>query len=129
MKIVVACPIRISTGEENRRAQEYIRAVKAMGHEVFSYWDTLQEACPTGADILEKHLQAVRECEELHVFWKESSRGTHWEVGTAVALNKRIVIVGIEGEMPTGQSYLTALCQRPEVDWRVEGIPRPEIIG
>ena len=135
MKIVIACPIRLSQhqdiGEQvgrvlaHNHVEDYIKSLRNEGHEVFSYWDTKMEVCPTGADILEAHLQAVRACDELHVFWSEKSRGVHWEVGTAVALGKKIIIVGLLGRLEPGQSYLKALCQRPEVEWRVPEIQRP----
>lgn len=126
MKIVVACPVRFADGKVNTDASLYIARLQAAGHDVFSYWDTLMDSDPTGSDILERHLQATRECDEFHVFWSEKSRGVHWETGVAVALNKKIVIVDVYDWSPVGQSYLTALCQRPEVEWRVEKLPRPE---
>jgi hypothetical protein len=128
MKVVLACPIRDSSGGDNQQAKDYIAELKQQGHDVFSYWDTDMADCPTGANILETHLKAVRECEEFHVFWSEKSRGVHWETATAVALDKKIVIVELYSMSPEGQSYLRALCQRPEVEWRVKDIPRPAIV-
>lgn len=125
MKIVICCPIRLADKSQNQEALDYIARLKSEGHEVFSYWDTLMEACPTGADILNRHLEAVQNADEVHVFWTNNSTGTHFEIGTAVAMNKKIVIVRCYDPVLPGQSYLKALCTRPNVVWRESSIPRP----
>lgn len=109
-KIVVVCSIRaLPTPEHTTEVQTYITGLRAAGHEVFSYWDTEMGECPTGAGILFPHLEAIRACDAVHLFWDDASRGSHFELGTAVALWKPLVFLRLYAGLPAGQSYVKAL--------------------
>jgi hypothetical protein len=111
MKIVVICPVRAAEPGRTLLIKAHIAGLRDEGHTVFSYWDTPMEACPTGAEILFGHLGAMVDADVVHVFWDETSRGCHFELGTAVALNKFLVIKRIYGKLPEGQSYMRALLE------------------
>lgn len=65
--------------------------------------------CPTGQQICEVHLAAMRAADEVHVIWDVDSKGSHFDLGMAYALGKPIV--GVETLQPDtpGKSYWKAV--------------------
>jgi hypothetical protein len=51
----------------------------------------------------------MHEADEVHVFWDVESFGSHFDLGMAYALNKRIVPVSCERIDPPAKSYWKAV--------------------
>ena len=67
---------------------------------------------PTGAAICITHLAAMRDADEVHVFWDVESYGSHFDLGMAYALKKRIVPVSCERIDKPRKSYWKAVINR-----------------
>ena len=53
----------------------------------------------------------MRKCDEVHVLWNPGSSGSHFDLGMAIALDKKIVPVEISGEDNEGKSYWKVMNQ------------------
>jgi hypothetical protein len=54
----------------------------------------------------------MREADEVHVFWDVESFGSHFDLGMAYALGKRIVPISCTLVDPPGKSYWKAVINR-----------------
>lgn len=79
------------------------------GHKVYApHRDTNQMAL--GYEICKQNMQGIIEADEVHIFYSSKSQGTHFDMGVAFALNKKIVIV--ENELLTdGKSFQKMLTE------------------
>jgi len=90
MRIFVICPVREITDKEHRDIEHYVAQLEASGATV--HWperDTNQnDAC--GLAICEQNRKAIVDAEEIHIWWKPSSKGSLFDCGIAFGLGKRI---------------------------------------
>lgn len=100
-----------------RNADPFIRAacenhcvhLETMGHRVhFPPRDAPQDD-PTGSNICKIHRDAMLLCNEVHVMWDESSKGSHFDLGMAYGLGKKIVPIKLFGFDSPGKSYWKAV--------------------
>jgi hypothetical protein len=82
------------------------------GHGVHFPPDDAPQDDPTGAAICATHLAAMREADEVHVFWDVDSFGSHFDLGMAYALGKRIIPISCERNDNPGKSYWKAVISR-----------------
>ena len=64
--------------------------------------DTDQDAL--GIEICHQNARAISKANEVHIFYNSKSQGTHFDMGVAFALLKKIVVVKNEG-FGEGKSY------------------------
>lgn len=70
----------------------YVWELEKKGYKVFfPSRDAPQNASEPA--ILKANLDAIRDCDEVHVFWDGSSHGTMFDLGSAYALGKPIIIM------------------------------------
>ena len=91
-RIYILCPVRGVSAEQKQEIEDYIEKLKAEGNRIHSFQDVNQDD-PTGYGIVVGHLKGMEECDEVHIFWDVSSSGSHCDLGMALALRKRIVLV------------------------------------
>lgn len=105
--IYVICLVTQSTVESLNAQALYVKSLEAEGHHVFyPARDTDQEA---GAwDINRQNLEAIRDADEVHVFYSQTSHGVHFDLGMAFALDKPIKVVS-EQPVVGRASYLQLL--------------------
>ena len=103
----ILCPVRNVSDEQKEQIEKYIEQLEADGHTVHSYQDVNQDD-PTGYGIVMGHLAGMKACDEVHVFWDVKSSGSHCDLGMALALDKRIVLVECF-EDNEGKSYWKAM--------------------
>jgi nucleoside 2-deoxyribosyltransferase len=95
MKIFVICSVRIATPEYRKMLEDYVFVLEKDGHIVhLPHRDTNQEA--TEFDINNRNMQAIKESDEVHIFYSSESLGTHFDMGVAFALNKKIKVIQSE---------------------------------
>lgn len=86
---------------------EYLKTLK--GEEVyFPPRDAPQES-KTGYEIVMSELNAIKDCNRVDIFWDVNSKGSHFDLGMAIALGKEIKLVenfGVEGNE---KSYLKVM--------------------
>lgn len=102
-KVFLICSVRNAPPEYLRRQEGYVTILESEGARVhYPPRDTDQSAC--GLDICRQNAQAICEADEVHVFYRAESQGTHFDLGVAFALGKPLVVVGNE-EYGPGKSY------------------------
>lgn len=110
MNIYIICAVRNATPERVAGIRGYAQELRDKGHHVHFPPDDAPQEDPTGEAICSTHLAAMKSADEVHVFWDVKSSGSHFDLGMAYALDKRIVPVACE--LPDGpeKSYWKVMC-------------------
>jgi nucleoside 2-deoxyribosyltransferase len=86
VNIYLICPVRNS----ELRFDIYVASLEWEGHKVhYPHRDAPQDD-PTGAEICAVHLAAMKAADAVHVMWDINSKGSHFDLGMAYALDKPI---------------------------------------
>jgi len=110
MKIFVICTVRGASEEYKKKLEDYVKSLEDKGNIVhLPHRDTNQDA--NGIDICMQNAIAIKEANEVHIFYNNSSQGTHFDMGVSFALGKKIIIVENE-EVSIGKSF-----QRMLIEW------------
>ncbi|MFW6311363.1 MAG: nucleoside 2-deoxyribosyltransferase [Nanoarchaeota archaeon] len=92
MKIFIICTVRGASEEYKKRLEDYVSKLESEGHEVhLPHRDTNQKA--SGYEICTQNSRAIAQSHEVHIFYNPDSQGTHFDMGTAFAYGKKIVVV------------------------------------
>jgi len=94
--------------EEKRTIDNYVFNLEKDGYEVFlPYRDAPQEnqIC---CKIVVPEVKAISESDEVHIFWNETSKGSHFDLGIAFYLKKPLVLIN-NPEDVEGKSYLKVI--------------------
>ena len=110
-KIFIICTVRNATPEYIERLEAYVSKLEELGNDVYApHRDTDQQMM--GYDICSHNFEAMKNAEEVHIFYNPNSQGTHFDMGMAFALGKKITIVENE-PLTEGKSF-----QRMLVEWQ-----------
>lgn len=91
-KIFIICPVREANESINQKLTDYVDSLEEEGNAVhLPKRDTNQDG--TSTEICMTNRQAIIEADEVHVFYSAASTGTHFDMGVAYALGKKIVLV------------------------------------
>lgn len=102
-KIFIICTVRGASQEYKVKLENYVFEQEEQGVDVhLPHRDTNQNA--KGYEICHENAVAIAEANEVHIFYNKESQGTHFDMGVAFALGKRLVIVENE-EIGEGKSY------------------------
>lgn len=110
-KVFIICSVRGASEEYKHKLESYVANLESQGIKVhLPHRDTNQNA--TGLEICTENMKAIMGADEVHIFYSSKSQGTHFDMGVAFALGKKIIIVENEvyGE---GKSYPKML-----VEWQ-----------
>lgn len=105
MNIYIICAVRNALPERVAEIRAYAEAKRAEGHHVHFPPDDVPQEDSTGEAICRMHLSAMEITDEVHVFWDVESKGSHFDLGMAYALCKRVVPVSCERPDGPGKSY------------------------
>lgn len=105
MNIYLICPVRNAAPEATELAADYVTALETQGHEVFFPMRNVDQHRWPVEKIIETEIEAIKTCDEVHIFWENSSRGSHFDLGAALALGKRIKLVHSFTTGQQGKSY------------------------
>jgi hypothetical protein len=98
MKIFIICPVRSGTP---KAVEEYVAKLEKEGHQVhFPPRDTNQSD-RIGISILGQNVSAIRNADEVHMWYDAASEGSHFDFGVTFALNKPLKIINPEAIQPT----------------------------
>lgn len=101
--IFIICSVRDADDEYRFKLEQYVKQLEIDGHYVhLPHRDTNQNS--TEFEICQQNTNAIRYADEVHVFYNKRSQGTHFDLGTSFALNKKIVVVENE-EYGEGKSF------------------------
>ncbi len=110
-KVFIICTIRSATQEYLNKLEAYVSDLESNGIKVYApHRDTNQMVL--GYEICKQNMQGIIDADEVHIFYNSKSQGTHFDMGVAFALNKKIVIIENE-ELIEGKSF-----QRMLVEWQ-----------
>ncbi|HQJ73753.1 MAG TPA: nucleoside 2-deoxyribosyltransferase [Candidatus Dojkabacteria bacterium] len=113
-KIFIICSVRGASPEYREKLESYVEDLEKRGCKVhLPHRDTNQQA--RGYDICKQNMEAIRQADEVHIFYSSASQGTHFDMGVAFALGKPIVVVENE-EYGEGKSYSRMLAEWGEAD-------------
>jgi len=92
MKIFIICSVREADQEYKNKIMGYALELKLKGHNVYvPFIDTDQSS--KGLTICWHNREAIKDADEVHIFYKSKSQGTHFDMGVAYALNKKIKVI------------------------------------
>jgi len=104
MDIFIICTVRGATDEYKKELEDYVAELEAQGHKVhLPHRDTNQDG--RGIDICKENATAIFNAHQVHIFYNELSQGTHFDMGVAFALAKRIKVIKNAEIIPAGKSY------------------------
>lgn len=102
-KVFIICTVRGASAEYKETLERYAQSLENMGISVhLPHCDTNQNA--KSIDICQENANAIKESDEVHIFYSSTSQGTQFDMGVAFAYNKPIVVVQNE-EYGNGKSY------------------------
>lgn len=103
MNIYIICSVRNASKETRDKLEAYTLFLEKQGHTVhLPHRDTNQTG--KGIEICTENCNATLVADEIHVFYDKNSTGSHFDLGMAFALNKKIVIIE-NGELTEGKSF------------------------
>ena len=103
MKIYIICSVRDATKEYQKMLEKYVQDLEDQQYEVhLPHRDTKQNA--KGYNICKQNMDAIIWASEIHIFYNSKSQGSHFDLGMAFILNKKIVIIENE-EFGKGKSF------------------------
>jgi nucleoside 2-deoxyribosyltransferase len=92
MNIFIICTVRNATKEYQDKLNHYVSELEASGHKVhLPHRDTDQTE--TGINICRQNRMAILKADEIHAFYNTNSQGTHFDLGMAFAMSKKIRII------------------------------------
>jgi len=104
MKIFIIGSVRDATRENQIMMEDYVDFLEHHGHQVhLPKRDTKQDAC--GYDICTENMEAIKYADEVHIFYNSDSQGSHFDMGVAFALHKKIVVIENENYDPNTKSF------------------------
>lgn len=110
MKVFIICTIRSATQEYLNKLEDYVFNLESNSVKVYApHRDTNQMAL--GYEICKQNMQGIIDADEVHIFYNSKSQGTHFDMGMAFSLGKKIVIVENE-PLTDGKSF-----QRMLFEW------------
>lgn len=111
-KIFIICSVRGASEEYREGLESYVEQLEERGYKVhLPHRDTNQQG--RGIEICKQNMEAIKEADEVHIFYNHTSQGTHFDMGVAFALDKDIVVVQNE-EYGEGKSYPRMLAEWEE---------------
>jgi len=106
MKFYIICPVRKITPEQINEQGEYVAKLEKEGFEVFYPPRDAPQESKTGYEIVMAELNAIKDCDEVHIFWDINSNGSHFDLGMVIALEKKIKIVKLYQPDVQEKSYM-----------------------
>lgn len=109
MKIHLICPVRNVTNEQQEEIDRYCDEKIAHGYEVHNPKYAVNQDDETGYNICKGHLDSMISANIIAVFWDENSKGSHFDLGMAFALGKKVELVKVYQPDNKGKSYVKVM--------------------
>ncbi|HII15188.1 MAG TPA: hypothetical protein HA362_02650 [Nanoarchaeota archaeon] len=92
-RVFLICPVRNITGDEQKFLHGYIADLESRGYKVhYPPRDTNQNDS-VGMNICAENRDAIRNADEVHVYWNAGSSGSGFDLGMAFMLGKPIKLI------------------------------------
>lgn len=92
-KVFMICPVRIITKEVYQILQKYKMELEQRGYRVHFPPDDTNQLDPVGLAICSQNRAAIRDADEIHIYWNPGSEGSRFDLGMAFMLEKPIRII------------------------------------
>ena len=103
MRIFLIGSVRNATEAQRSALEGHVARLEVDGHMVhLPHRDTNQKA--TGIQICRQNRAEIEAADEVHLFYTKGSQGTHFDMGMAFALGKRLRVIKNVAYGP-GKSY------------------------
>jgi nucleoside 2-deoxyribosyltransferase len=93
MRIYIICPVRKQSKNQKINIEKYVKEQEEKGNFIFYPKRDAPQEDKTGYNIVKSEIDAIRQCDEVHIFWDIKSSGSHFDLGAAIALNKKLVLI------------------------------------
>lgn len=120
MKIFLICPVRNASDEQITKMNQYIVTLERRGHTVFypARDNPHEHTDSVGYTICSVNVNAIKNSDEIHIFWDSKSRGSLFDLGAAFALDKKLVIANsCEVETTDNKSFANMI-----MSWNNKGV-------
>ena len=92
MNVFIIGAVRDASPEFKLSLELHVKELEQNGHKVhLPHRDTKQDA--KGIDICRQNIQAIKDADEVHLFYRPDSQGSHFDMGVAFALNKPLKVI------------------------------------
>lgn len=109
MKVHLICPVRNVTEEQQKEIDNYCYNMNSMGHTCHNPKYAVNQDDETGYNICRGHLDSMREADLIAVFWDVNSKGSHFDLGMAFALGKKVELIKVYQPDNEGKSYVKVM--------------------
>ena len=116
-KVFVTCSISGASNSYLTKLENYAKHLESKGFEVYlPHLHTKQD--DTEFNICTNNMHAIKNADEVHVYYSSSSKGTHFDLGVSFALGKKIVIVENESYDENEKSFAKMI-----EEWEGKDVP------
>jgi len=91
LKIYMTCPVKNATEQEKVFLENYVVKLESKGYVV--HYPARDTAQTKDYRVFETNIAAIKNADEIHVFWNGQSMGSCADVGKAFALGKPIRLI------------------------------------
>ena len=105
-KIFIVCPVRNQTKKESKFLSNYVSQLKSMGHYVHYPLEDTNQNDPIGLSIVWENRSAMRDADEVHVYWNPTSQGSNFDVGMLFMAEKPVKLINRENIHRTSHKSL-----------------------
>lgn len=103
--IYIICPVRVASESQSSEILRYVLKLETERYEVFYPLRDAPQESETGLEIVQTELEAIRKADEVHIFWDVNSKGSHFDLGMAIALRKPLRLISSFQKDIDGKSY------------------------
>ena len=107
--VYLICTVRMTNGEILPEVARYVESLESYGVKVHYPPRDVDQTDPTGFNICLAHREAMKQCDEVHVFWNPESKGSHFDLGMAFMLGKPVKVVHMYEPDVEGKSYVKVM--------------------
>ncbi len=107
MKICIICPVRNGVPQE---VSDYVSSRESMGDKVHFPPRDNPQSDTTGYVICDTMRWAIIVADEVHIYYTPESQGTHFDLGMAFAMGKKMVLINDPIDCVT-KSYIKVIKQ------------------
>jgi len=124
MKYYILCPVRNITPEVKVGIDKYVEDTEKLGIKChYPPRDVKQDDVSGGYTICATHRRAMEKCDAVVVFWDPASSGSHFDLGMAFALHKRIIVGKILTHTESEKSFEKVIETITKIQEGVPAIP------
>lgn len=104
--VFLICPVRNADENQKLKMEEHINSIKNSGKTIYYPATDTNQVDETGFRICTDNMNAIKNSNEVHIFWDKNSQGSLFDLGVSFALNKKIVIINKDELIQsTGKSF------------------------